>query len=136
MKTERAPKTALSGRSISEDSLAVSRAIFAAPYAVLQPDSLDDPDSLGALSVGSQDGEAIDEAIIVDEATSDLKSLTPGWVASSFFMYSTIGDVEVGGGLFVALADDEGRKWCMIDARRVTCVGHFPGLRSAAELEF
>ena len=43
MRTERAPTTALRGKNISEDALAISMAIFAASYAVLQCDSLDDP---------------------------------------------------------------------------------------------
>ena len=67
--------TALSGGSTSEESFAISTAILAAPYAALQTDSLDDP---GAGSVGSQDGEAIDKAIILDEATSAFKPLTRG----------------------------------------------------------
>ena len=43
MRTERAPTTALRGKNISEDALAISMAIFAASYAVPQCDSLDDP---------------------------------------------------------------------------------------------
>jgi hypothetical protein len=108
MRTERAPTTALSGKHISEDSLAISTAIFAAPYAVLQPDSLDDPGSSSAVSEGLEDGEAIDNARALDEAASVLGFLAWGWVvASSCFMCSTIGDVGVGGGLFVGVAGDE-----------------------------
>jgi hypothetical protein len=44
----------------------------------------------------------------LDEAASALRSLARGWnVASSCFMYSTIGGVGVGGGLLVGVADDE-----------------------------
>ena len=105
MRTERAPTTAFSGRNISEVSLAISTAILAAPYAVLQPDSLDEP---GSLPKGSQDGEQIDNATALDEATSVLGSLTWGWiVASSLLMNSEIGDVGVGGGPVVGVTDDE-----------------------------
>ena len=44
--------TALRGGSISEESFAMSTAILAAPNAAFQADALDDPDSLGVLSVG------------------------------------------------------------------------------------
>ena len=104
MRTASAPTTALSGKNISEDSLAISTAILAVPYAVFQPDSFDDPGSLSAVSERSQE-EVIDNGIALDEATSALGSLTRGWiVASSFFMYS-IDDVGVDGGLFVGVAD-------------------------------
>jgi len=94
--------TALSGGNISEDSPAISMAILTAPYAVLQPVSFDDSGSLSAASERSQEGEAIDNAIALDEAASTLRSLT--WiVASSFFIYST-GDVGVDGRLFVDVA--------------------------------
>ena len=79
--------TALSGGSRSEESFAISTAILAAPYTAFQTDSLDDPGSLSVASVGSQDGEAIERAMALDEAASALESLTPGWVVvSSFFM--------------------------------------------------
>jgi hypothetical protein len=49
----------------------------------------------------------MDNAMALDEAASALGSLARGWtVASSFFMNS-IGDVGVGGRLFVGVADDE-----------------------------
>ena len=67
--------SALSGGSISDESFAMSTAILAAPNAALQADSLDDPGSLGALSVGSEDGEAMDRAMALDKATSVLRSL-------------------------------------------------------------
>lgn len=109
MRTERAPTTALSGKHISDDSLVVSIAIFAAPYAAIQLDSFDDPDSSGRVSVGSQDGEAIDNAMALDEAARALRSLARGWnVASSFFMYSTMGGVDARCGLFEGEAGDEG----------------------------
>ena len=106
MRMASAPTTALSGKNISEDSLAISTAILAAPYAVIQPDSFDDPGSLSAASERSQEGEAIDNAMALDEATSALESLTRGWVfVSSLFTHST-GDVGVGGKLFVGVADE------------------------------
>ena len=43
MRIERVPTTALRGKNISDDSLTISIAIFAAAYAVLQHDSFDDP---------------------------------------------------------------------------------------------
>ena len=70
MRTASAPTTALSGKSISEDSLATSTAILAAPYAVLQPDSLDDSGSSLPASEGSQGKGCIDKAIELDEAAS------------------------------------------------------------------
>ena len=73
MRNEIAPATALSGGNTSEDSLTASMAIFAASYAVLQADSLDELDSSeGAKSVGSQPGDAMDKAIALDEATRAL----------------------------------------------------------------
>ena len=100
--------TAFSGGSKSEESFAMSTAIFAVPYAAFQADSLYDPGSLDAPSVGSQDGEAIDSAIALVEAASALRSLVRGWnVASSCFMYSTIGGVVVPGGLFVGVVGGE-----------------------------
>jgi len=116
MRTARAPATALSGKNISEDSLAISTAILAAPYAVTQPDSLGSPGSSGAIPKEPQDGEPIDRAMTLDEAASTLGSLARGYIAaSSCFMKST-GNVGVVGRLFVGVAD-EGflRKWCMVD---------------------
>ena len=97
--------TALSGGSMSEQSFAVSIAMRAAPYTAIQADSLEDPDSSRATSVGSQDGEAIDRAIALVEAASALRSLARD-VTSSCLMYSTIGDV--GGGLLVEVDGEEG----------------------------
>ena len=122
MRTARAPTTALSGKNISEDSFAISTAILAAPYAVIQPDSLDDPGSSGAMPKESQDGEPIDNAMTLDEAASTLGFLVPrGLIVASSFMNST-GDVGVGGRLFVGVAD-EGflRKWCIVDGGTTKC---------------
>ena len=68
-----APTTAFNGRNISEDSLAISTAILAAPYAACQSiplcrtvvSSLDAPRESG-------DGEPMERAIAADVATSDL----------------------------------------------------------------
>ena len=107
MRTARAPTTALSGKNISEDSLATSTAILAAPYAVLQRDSLDDPGSSGAVSEGSQDGEPIDNAMTLDEAASTPGSfLALGWIVASSFMNS-IDDVGVGGWLLIGVVDED-----------------------------
>ena len=124
MKTERAPTTALSGKNISDDALAISTVILAAPYAVLQADSLEDPGSLGTVSVESQDGEAMARAMALEAATSALRSLTRGCnVASSCLMYSITGDVGVGelfGG--AALDGDFFRKWRMVGTMRIVHV--------------
>ena len=120
MRAERAAVTALSGGSISEESFAISTAIFAAPYAALQADSLDEPGSSGAVSVELQDGKPIDSATALEVAASALWSLAWGWnVASPWFMHSTIGDVGVGGGLFVGVAERKNlsRKLRMVDTR-------------------
>ena len=77
-RTESAPTTALSGKNISEDALAISTAILAAPYAIVQHDSLDDPGSSDGVSVGLQDGEAIARAMALEEAPSALLSLARG----------------------------------------------------------
>ena len=70
MRTEIATMTALSGGRISEASLAISTVILAVPYAVFQPDSFDDPGLSSASSTGSQDGEAMDSAMALEEAAS------------------------------------------------------------------
>ena len=128
MRTASAPKTALSGNNISEDSLAISTAIFAAPYAVLQPDSFDDPGSLSAASERSQDGEAIDRAIAHDEKASAFVSFfsLERVLATSKFFISSIGVVGVGGWLFICVADDEdfSRRWCMLDGATTKCRRH------------
>ena len=119
MRTERAPTTALSGKNISEDALAISTAILATPYAVFQTDSVVDPGLSGVLSVGSRDGEAM----AFDEAARVLPSLDRGReVASSCFMCFAISGVDVGGGLFVGVAGGEGffRKRCMVEAKATT----------------
>ena len=98
--------TALSGGSISEESFAISTAILAAPYAAFQADSLDDPGSSGALSVGSQDGGMVGETFALVDVTGVLRSLA--WsVVSSCCMCSTIGVGCMSGGLLVGVADDK-----------------------------
>ena len=82
MKTERAPTTALRGKNISEDALAKSMAIFAAPYAVSQPDPLDDPGT-DAMGGGVFFGPADDEGFffrkrgIADATTKCIKGILP-----------------------------------------------------------
>jgi len=110
MRTAKAPTTALSGKNISDDSFAISTAILAPAYAVLQPDCLDDPSSPGAKSGESEEslgGEPMDNAMTLDEAASTLGSLARGYImASSFFINST-GDVGVGGRVFAGVVDDK-----------------------------
>ena len=92
---------------MSEDALVISTAILAAPYAVLQLDSLEDPGSSSVISVGSQDGEAMERAMALEEAARALWSLMRGWkVASSCFMYSTMGGVGEEGRRFAGVFDD------------------------------
>lgn len=75
----------LEGGNTPEESSAVSTVILAAPYAVLRPDPLDDPDSSIAVSVGSKGGEAIDAGMALDEAAAPFAW---GWNAvSSGFQY-------------------------------------------------
>ena len=52
----------------------MSTAIFAAAYAVPQPDSLGDPGPSGAVSVGLEDEEIIDIAMALDDAARALLS--------------------------------------------------------------
>jgi hypothetical protein len=75
MRTARAPATALRGNSTSEDSLATSMAILAAPYAAFQHDSFDDSAASEPASEEFKNGEAIDKAIELDETASALGSL-------------------------------------------------------------
>ena len=90
---------------MSEDSLATSTAIFAAPYAVLQPDSLDDPGSSAPVSEGSGGGQPIDRAMEPDEATSALGFLALERILATSFVMNSIGDLGVGGGLFRGVDD-------------------------------
>ena len=117
MRTERAPTTALSGKNKSEDALAISTAILAAAYAVLQRDSLDDPPSLGVVSPRSQEGEAIDKEVAPEDASGALRSLAG--VADPCPVGSVIGGVGVRGVLFIGFAEDEDflRRRRMVDAR-------------------
>lgn len=104
MRTARAPTTALRGGSISEDPLATSMAILAAPYAAFQRDSFDDPASSERVSKGFHDGEQIDKAMELDETASALGSpaFKVEWVRATSFM-NLIGDV---GGLLVGVTSD------------------------------
>ena len=103
-----ADKTALSGGNISEESLAVSRAILAAPYAALQADSLVDPGLSGTRSVGSEDGEGVERAIALDEVPRTLLLSTLGWdVADPFFLWSTVDNGGADGGLCGEVPDGE-----------------------------
>ena len=102
MKTATAPTTALSGGNISEDSSATSTAILAAPYAVLQPDSLDDSGSSLPTTEGSQDEEHIYKAIEPNEAAS-----TPGFLASEWVLMTSFFMKPVGiGGRFAGVVDE------------------------------
>ena len=76
MRTASAPTIALSGKNISEDSLATSTAILATPYAVFQLDYLEDSGSSLPIPEGSQGDEHMDKAIELDEAAR-----TPGFLA-------------------------------------------------------
>ena len=105
---------------MSEDSLAISMAIFAASYAVPQCDSLDDPGSLRAVSMGSQGGETMGEGITLVDGASALGSSTWGWVVvRPCSMGSTTRRVGVHDGLSFGLIDDEAffRKRCIANAR-------------------
>jgi len=107
MRTTSAPTTALSGKHISEDSPAISTAILAAPYAVLQPDSLDDPGSPIPISERSKDGEPMDKAIELDETASALGPLILKCVLTVFLFMDSAGDLGGVGGLFIGVVDDE-----------------------------
>ena len=81
MRTERAPTTAFSGKNISEDSLAISMAIFAASYAVPQRDSFDEPGAGvgGGLFLGLADDEGLfRKRGIADARTTKCKSRSQG----------------------------------------------------------
>jgi len=100
-------------------------AILAAPYAILQPDSFDDPgSSVPALEgLGSEDAEKTDKAMELDEAASVFGSLALECALTISFLMNSIGDLGVGGGLFVGVAGDEDflRKWGMLDDKKITC---------------
>ena len=87
---------------MSEDSLATSTAILAAPYAVLQPDSLDDSGSSLPTSEGTQDEENIDKAIELDEAASAPGFLALEWALTTSFLMKLVGV----GGRSVGLVDE------------------------------
>ena len=129
MRTESAPTTALSGKNISEDALAISMAIFAASYAVPQRDSFDDRGSSIAVSVGSRGGGAVRKGIALVDGASTLGSLARGWiVVGACSTGSTTLGVCAGGRLFAGLADDEGlfRKRRMVDIMRTKCGSALP----------
>ena len=98
-------------------------AILAAPYAILQPDSFDDPGSSvpapEGSGPGSKDEEQRDKAITLDEATSAFGSLALECVLTASFLMNSIGDLGVDGGLFIGFADDGdfSRKRRMVDTK-------------------
>ena len=81
-------------------------AILAVPYAVLQPDSLDDPGSSIPTPEKSKDGEPMDKAIELDETTSALGPLVLKCVLTVSLFMNSAGDLGVGG-LFIGVVDDE-----------------------------
>ena len=133
MRTERTPTTALSGGHASEDSLAASTTILAAPYIVFKLDSFDGPGSSGAAPLKSEDVGIQDNATATGNAARALWSLARLNVASSLLARST-GGVGVGGPLCVGVDCDEGffRKWCMVDGgieRNNVCESPSPARR-------
>ena len=78
--------------------MAISTAILAAAYAVLQDASLDDPSSLEPASDRSQDEEQIDKAMEPDEAASVLRCLALELLLTTSFFMNSIGGVGVGAG--------------------------------------
>ena len=101
-------------------------AIFAAPYAALQADPLEDLGSSDAASIGSRDEETTDRAMALDESAGTLRFLARRGrdSAGSCFTYSTVGGgLGVRDWLFVGVVDDEDRfrKKHMVDARTTTC---------------
>ena len=102
MKTASAPTTALSGKSMSEDSLATSTAILAVPYAVLHPDSLNDPGSSLPSSEGSRGEEHIDKAMKLEKAASAPGFLALEWALTTSFVTKLVNV----GGESVGVADE------------------------------
>ena len=88
---------------MSEDSLATSTAILAAPYAVLQPDSLDDPGSSLPTLEGFQGEEHMDIATELDEAASVPGFLALEWALTTSLLMKLLVDV---GGQSVGLVDE------------------------------
>ena len=122
MRTDSAPTTALGGKNISEDSFATSTAILAAPYAVLQRDSLDDPGSSKLAFERSREGGPVGELIEVGGGASAFGSVA--WEMASFLMVSN-GAV---GGLFLVIFNDGVflRKWCMTGDGTIKGKRHLP----------
>ena len=121
--------TALSGGSISEESFAISMAIFAAPYAALQADPLEDLGSSDAASIGSRDEETTDRAMALDESAGTLRFLARRGrdSAGSCFTYSTVGGgLGVRDWLFVGSSTTktvfERNTWWMQGQQRVSPV--------------
>ena len=122
MRTDSAPTTALRGKNISEDSFAISTANLAAPYAVLQPDSLDDPGSSKLVFERSREGGPVGKLTEVGGGASAF-----GFMAlemASFLM----GSNEAVGGLFLVIFDDGVffRKWCMTGSGKIKGKRHLP----------
>ena len=67
----------------------------------------------------SQEGEAIDSAIALDEAASAFGSLALEYLRTTSFFMSPTGDAGVSGGLFIGVADEECpfQKRCMTNGR-------------------
>ena len=82
---------ALSGKNMSEDSLATSTAILAAPYAVLQPDSSEDSQSSLPTSEGSRGEEHMDKAIELDEAARTPGLLAIEWALTTSSLMGLVG---------------------------------------------
>ena len=120
MRTASAPTTALSGKNMSEDSLVTSTTILAAPYAVLQPNSLEDSESSLPTSKGSQGEEHIDNAIELDEAASAPGSFALEWALTTSFLGKLVG---VGGRSIGVVDGDFLRKRCMAGSRVTACQG-------------
>ena len=94
MRTASAPVTALSGKNMSEDSLVTSTAILAAPYAVLQLDTLEDPGSSLPKPEGLRGEEHMDKATELDEAASVPGFFALEWALMTSFLMKL---VDVGG---------------------------------------
>ena len=117
--------TALRGRNMSEDSLAASTSILAAPYVVLHFDSLCDSGSSLPTSEGSQGEERIDKAIELDTAARAPGFLALEWALTTFGLtkLAGVGVVEEG---FL-------RKGIMAGSRTKTCQDPACASRGAAE---
>ena len=88
---------------MSEDSLVTSTAILAAPYAVLQPDSLEVSGSSLQTSEGSWGEEHIDKAIELDEAASAPGFFALEWALTTSFLIKLVGV----GGRSIGVVDED-----------------------------